>query len=351
MNGKDHARACDFDVVSTGLPRLDELLMGGLPVGTMVHIFGRKGVGKSILAFQLAFQYAMREGRSVFYLDTELGFRKSIGPHWYEKFCNRFKKIPLVRIKREKPEEEKADKKRRPSRKIVEQALRDGLKDLGVNFIEEQLKAASRIFLSFDYRLTIPKVYQPPSIFVLEEPSLKDILALFGVNVRFIISDSGKVETRLQPGTQLDVRLTPIGRFCAKYDAGLIVFDSISAPLKSMFSGTQDLPGRASAMNFWFGQARKLCNSFDCTVLALNHESFAPTPPHKSTYYGGGPVGFDFKYSLHLQRREEKWKPPKESLNVELASEANRILWSQRFPDRPDYGACVLLRLSDEGFI
>jgi hypothetical protein len=312
----------------------------------MMHIFGKKGVGKSVLAFQLAFSYVLKSGRSVFYLDTELGFNKAVKPHWHSTFCRRFGEVPLASVGVERTALAKRD--RRVEKRELELILGEGLKKAGIKYSEDQLSAATTLFTP-KCRLVASKA-KTPAIFILECIELEDILAIHGVNAELIISEAGRVETRLKPGTQMNVKLSPLGQFCTQHDVGLIVYDSIGMPFKSAFVGTQDLPGRATAMNLWFGRAQMLCNAYDCAVIALNHETIVPVT-QRVTYYGGGPVGFDFKYSFHLRLRDpKKGGAPTESLNPDLAKDATRVLWSQRFPSRADYGACVLLRLNEKGF-
>lgn len=122
--------------------------------------------------------------------------------------------------------------------------------------------------------------------------------------------------------------------------------------LKTFTSGTQDFPGRASSMNLWFGQSQKMCGHLNATILALNHETGNPQT-HYVSYYGGGPVGYDFKYSFQLRHWHRKLADlPRgcKCLNPETENTAERALISHRFPARPDRGASVLLKLDSKGF-
>jgi len=42
-------------------------------------------------------------------------------------------------------------------------------------------------------------------------------------------------------------------------NAKLVVYDSISAPLKSLFAGTADLPARSSSVAMLLMNAQRLC--------------------------------------------------------------------------------------------
>src|ERR1700737_4239708 len=53
--------------LSTGIPRLDTVLGGGLPVGSLTVVAGSPGTGKTILAQQICFRNATAEHKAVYY--------------------------------------------------------------------------------------------------------------------------------------------------------------------------------------------------------------------------------------------------------------------------------------------
>ncbi|MHB8587382.1 MAG: ATPase domain-containing protein [Candidatus Dormibacteraceae bacterium] len=53
--------------LSTGIPRLDLVLGGGLPIGSLTLICGAPGTGKTILAQQICFRNASAERRAIYY--------------------------------------------------------------------------------------------------------------------------------------------------------------------------------------------------------------------------------------------------------------------------------------------
>lgn len=59
----------EVDRATTGIPGLDHLLGGGLPVGSMTILAGPPGSGKTILAQQMSFA-AARRGEAVLYMTT-----------------------------------------------------------------------------------------------------------------------------------------------------------------------------------------------------------------------------------------------------------------------------------------
>ncbi len=53
--------------LESGLPRLDAILGGGLPTGSMTVLAGPPGAGKTILAQQVCFQHASAAGRALYF--------------------------------------------------------------------------------------------------------------------------------------------------------------------------------------------------------------------------------------------------------------------------------------------
>lgn len=53
--------------LSTGIPALDTVLGGGLPVGSLIVVAGAPGTGKTILAQQICFNNATQERKAIYY--------------------------------------------------------------------------------------------------------------------------------------------------------------------------------------------------------------------------------------------------------------------------------------------
>lgn len=71
LTASDHALPLEHDTVTSGIPRLDSMLGGGLHRGTSLLIMGPSGAGKSTLAMQFALAAAQREEITVTYLFDE----------------------------------------------------------------------------------------------------------------------------------------------------------------------------------------------------------------------------------------------------------------------------------------
>lgn len=61
-------------MLPTGLPKLDEFLLGGIPSGAITDIFGSNGTGKTQFLFQLSCN-AMKNNNQILYIDTSGQFR------------------------------------------------------------------------------------------------------------------------------------------------------------------------------------------------------------------------------------------------------------------------------------
>ena len=61
-------------MIPTGLKQLDRFLLGGIPSGVIVDIFGGNATGKTLLSLQLAVN-SIRNGGRILYIDTTGGFR------------------------------------------------------------------------------------------------------------------------------------------------------------------------------------------------------------------------------------------------------------------------------------
>ena len=61
-------------MIPTGLKQLDRFLLGGIPSGVIVDIFGGNATGKTLLSLQLAVN-SIKNGGRILYIDTTGGFR------------------------------------------------------------------------------------------------------------------------------------------------------------------------------------------------------------------------------------------------------------------------------------
>ncbi len=333
--------------VSTGSPDLDAMLDGGLPASSLVQLFGLKALGKSILSFQTAVKN-LSSGRSSIIVDTELGYLNNVVPHWLEPMGKRFGcKARVVRVEIRKTFDDA--KKRKSSDAYLREAFAGALRQVQVLPTEQELTEALNIFAPA-IQLSAEKC-EEPCIFVVEAPGLVDLLAIHGLRVEVVISEGGRVEVRLQPHGLTDPRFSPLGRLAAERKASFVVYDSISAPMKAIFAGTQDLPARSSSLAMLLGQVQRICNSMGLAVLAVNHITVHPINPAWSHPYGGLIVGYDFKYVFHLEKAPSESKLDEVPLtNPDAKGKGNRLVWAYRHPRLEEYGSACLLKLGEDGF-
>jgi hypothetical protein len=186
-------------------------------------------------------------------------------------------------------------------------------------------------------------------IFVLESGLLEEILAVHGVKAEVLASEAGRVEMRVKPDSIYHIESSPIGVFVRSHNIGLVIYDSVTAPIKERFIATQDFPGRAAAINLWMGRVEELCHQLQVTALVVNHESVGPMD-HRKAPYAVTTLGYRTKFILHIQPRSADSKSPEGCLNSDLASGANRVIYAARHPRRPDHSTCILLKLDENGF-
>jgi hypothetical protein len=329
----------------TGAEGFDELLDGGLPSGGLVEIFGEKAVGKSILCFQIA--YSVASTKNVLVIDTELGYERSLLPYWSKPLAERFsEKVSVLKVEVEKRFDD--SKKRRANEAVLKEAIRNLLSSYHIEATESQLSQIVGIAAP-SFKLAAQK--NANCIYLLEEPGLVELMQLHGIDGEMYVSEGGRVEFRLRTGGVKNAEYSPIGDFIRDKEIGMIVYDSISAPAKSTFIGTQDLPARSSSFAFLLGQAQKLSSKFSIPIIAVNHISVHPHNPSWTHPYGGLIVGYDFKYVFLLEKEPSASKLDDYPIcNRETMKKHNRILWAYRHPRIEQYGLAALLMLDERGF-
>jgi hypothetical protein len=322
------------------------MLAGGFPGSSLVQLFGLKALGKSILSFQTAVKNASL-GRSSVVVDTELGYMSNVVPHWLKPLGERFGFSP--RVLRVEIRRTFDDPKKKSSEAYLREAFTSALRQVQLTPTDQELTEALNVFAPGTE--LVAEKGDGPCVYIVEAPSLVDLLSIHGLRVEIVVSEGGRVEVRLQPHGLTDARFSPLGRFVADRKASFVVYDSISAPMKAVFAGTQDLPARSSSLAFLLGQVQRVCGALGISVLAINHITVHPINPAWSHPYGGLIVGYDFKYVFHLEKAPSESKMEEVPLtNPEAKGKGNRLVWAYRHPRLEEYGSACLLRLDENGF-
>jgi RecA/RadA recombinase len=324
---------------------VDTLTDGGLATGTITQIFGEKALGKSIISFQAGCALAASGGSAVI-LDTEQSYSSYLVPYWRERLTKRFgKEITVAEVKLERTP--KVSPKRKPvTRGQVITAVDDVLSHLGVSYGDAHLSAVADIF-SPDFSVELPPV--GPSVLIFQTPEVVDLLNLHGIDAVKEVSSGGRVELRLR---QTPTYQSALHHIIQETGAKLLVYDSISAPFKSSFPSTQDLPARSAGLAMLLAHAQRLCVEFGIAVLVTSHVSIDPINPWDRIPYGGVILGHDAKFSLELTKAtasRNKDRNP-EAVNPDDEKRSTKAFWAARHPALEEYTRYAFAQQDGEGF-
>ncbi len=327
---------------------LDMLTDGGLPTGTITQVFGEKALGKSILCFQAACA-TVAEGRSAIVLDTEQSYMSYLVEYRLPGMRKRFgKEFAVKEVKLQKTT--RSSKKKGVSRSELVSALSGTLNGLGVVYSDSHISSVADI-LCPEFEVHVEEADEP-SVLVVQMPEITDLLKLHGVDADKAVSKGGRVELQLK---STPVYMSALYRLVEETKAKLLVYDSLSAPLKSTFPSTQDLPARSSSLAMLLSHAQRLCIEFGISVLTTSHVSIDPINAWDRRPYGGIVLGHDAKFSFELTKsdatRNSKGSPvPVNPEDQPAAASDGRAVWVQRHPAMADYSQYGFSMLDKEGF-
>jgi RecA/RadA recombinase len=331
------------DRIPTGCRAVDELFDGGLATGTITQVFGEKALGKSIFSHQVA-SSSVAEGHSAIILDTEQSYSSYLLPYRQAGMDKRFgKHIGSAELRLERVAKP-AGKKKGATRGELLTAIAATLDRIGVSYNEAHLGPIGDI-LCPSFVVDIPT--HDPSIFVIQTPEVVDLLNLHGVDATKEVSSGGRVELRLRRTPIYESVLHGIIRDTG---AKLLVYDSISAPFKSSFPSTQDLPARSAGLAMLLSHAQRLCVEFGIAVLVISHVSIDPIKAWNRRPYGGIILGHEAKFSLELTKSTAKRNGEAEAENEEERSDKGRAFWVARHPAMEEYSKFGFASIDEEGF-
>jgi RecA/RadA recombinase len=331
--------------LATGCSAVDSLTDGGLATGTVTQIFGEKALGKSIISFQAACSVAAAGGSAVI-LDTEQSYSSYLVPYWRDRMSKRFEsELSVSEVKLERTP--KVSPKRKPvTRGQLIDAVDVALSHLGVSHTDAHLSAVADIF-SPDFTVGLPP--KGPSVLIFQTPEVVDLLNLHGIDAAKEVSSGGRVELRMR---QTPTYQSPLHHIIRESGARLLVYDSISAPFKSSFPSTQDLPARSAGLAMLLAHAQRLCVEFGIAVLVTSHVSIDPINPWDRVPYGGVILGHDAKFSLELTKstasRNKDANPA--ALNPDSKDASTKAFWAARHPALEEYTRFAYARQDGEGF-
>ena len=322
---------------------MDELLDGGLATGTITQVFGEKALGKSIFSHQVACS-TVAGGHSAVILDTEQSYGSYLLPYRQAGMSRRFgREIASIELKPERITKP-AGRKKGATRGELLTAIGTTLDRLGVSYTDAHLGPIADI-LCPTFTVEVPT--KDPSVFIMQTPEVVDLLNLHGVDANKEVSNGGRVELRLRQTPTYDSVLHNIIRDTG---ARLLVYDSISAPFKSSFPSTQDLPARSAGLAMILSHAQRLCVEFGIAVLVVSHVSIDPIKAWNRRPYGGVILGHEAKFSLELTKSTAKRNGEAEPENPDEMSDRGRAFWVARHPAMEEYSRFGFATIDDEGF-
>lgn len=322
---------------------VDDLLDGGLATGTVTQVFGEKALGKSIFAYQAACS-AVAAGGSAVVLDTEQSYSSYLLPYRRAGMDKRLgRTINTAELKLERAARP-SGKKKGASRSELITAISSALDSLGVTYSDAHLGPIADI-LCPTFEVEVPS--EGHAVLVLQTPEVVDLLNLHGVDATKEVSSGGRVELRLRQAPTYESVLRRIVRDTG---AKLLVYDSISAPFKSSFPSTQDLPARSAGLAMILSHAQRLCVEFDIAVLVISHVSIDPIKAWNRRPYGGIILGHEAKFSLELTKSTAKRNGEAEAENEEEMTDTGRAFWVARHPAMREYTRYGFANIDEEGF-
>ena len=329
--------------LATGCKAVDDLLDGGLATGTITQVFGEKALGKSIFAYQSACSCASG-GASAIVLDTEQSYSSYLLPYRKAGMDKRFgKAIATFELKLERVARP-SGKKRGATRSEIITAVSSALDRLGVSYNDGHMGPIADI-LCPSFEVQVPS--KDASVLVLQTPEVVDLLGLHGVDASKEVSSGGRVELRLRQAPTYDSVLRQAIR---ESGAKLLIYDSISAPMKSSFPSTQDLPARSAGLAMILSHAQRLCVEFGIAVLVVSHVSIDPIKAWNRRPYGGVILGHEAKFSLELTKSTAKRNGDAEAENADEATDKGRAFWVARHPAMQEYSKFGFANIDEEGF-
>jgi RecA/RadA recombinase len=337
------------DRIPTGCKALDVLTDGGLSTGTITQIFGEKALGKSILSLQAAYS-TVQAGSSAIILDTEQSYFSYLVEYRRPGFEKRFgDKIQVKEVKLERSTRPARKKEGAVSRSELVTSISSLLEEIGVAYNDNHLSAIADI-LSPDFTVDLEETKEP-CVMIIQMPDIIDLLALHGHDVQKIVSEGGRVELRLKSSPLYQSALHQIVQ---QTKAKLLVYDSISAPFKSSFLGTQDLPARSSGMAIMLAHAQRLCVDYGIAVVVTSHASINPMDIyHRGKPYGGLTLGHEAKFSFELTTHTAKRNKAANTVNPEMnikSDKDGRAFWVHRHPAMEDFSKYGHAFIDEEGF-
>jgi hypothetical protein len=233
------------NITLSHLNAINELTGGQLKKVPML-LYGPPAAGKSILLFQLAYDF-LSKGENVLFFDTEGGLKRMI-ELWKPKFDQRFN----------------------VQTKIVDD---------------------------------LTSVEPGKAIYITEARSVKGIVAMHGYDIGLEITKGQKEDSVPKINLRLNsIVENKIRKIVLNAGIKYLAYDSFSQPMKIGFvGGRTQFPARADAINLWWSGIEELMDDFELTCWCTSHQSVDPTNAWAKPHVRGGEtVKYNFKIWLYI---------------------------------------------------
>lgn len=311
----------DFGYLTTTISAFNDL-MGGLPFGTMLGLYGPAGTGKSIKALQDCFETLAQKQGDALIVDTEGGYGTIV--EWSAIFSKRYgldvQVVPLV---------SSADEEGKVT-VVPVKAVEKGKRH----------------------------------VFVADIRNIESLSDFHGRSGRISISENREVAGEIKGGKITwkknnkgwvnDVWETPIGKWCAKHRICFLAYDSITNPLEVFGSNAESFPARGDATKDLLNVAQLLTYEMSLVTIAIMHEVVNPQGRggERPIQTGGSGVAYNFKIKTYVEGPRKSFHTPKLDPAVnKRRGKDTRLFWISRHLSRKEWVNPALLDLTNEGYV
>ena len=248
----------------TGFKSLDDLLEGGMLLGAPALVYGIPNLGKTWLSFQLACMCTRSPkhgglGRPALYLDTETFFTPDTFKRFYDYFRKRWPDLP--------------------AKSMIDVEIVPDIFKLGKLF-------------GIDYE-------------IIHEEKRVSMISRFPTKRQRVLKKHGHSKLKTTTKSSEYILDSPVWQKIKEKNYGLVVIDSITAPIKSVIpSAAQNFPARASILQELLGTFYTICQGLNCSIFMTDHITRSPMSPGyvygRGSPWGGQDVTYYVKIQLGL---------------------------------------------------
>ena len=240
---------------------LNDMLLGGLPLGMPALVYGIPNLGKTWLSFQLCCMCTRSPehgglGRRALYLDTETFFTPEIFDLFYAYFRARWPDLP-------------------------EEPMID------VKIVKDVFELGQLFGIHYE---------------ILHEEKRVSVLSRFPTKRQITLKASGNSKLKTTTKNSDYILESPIWTVLEEKGYGIVIIDSITAPIKSVIpSMAQNFPARSNILQELLGTFYSICQAHDSIIFLTDHITRAPMSP--GYVYGVGKPwgGQDVTYYVKIQ--------------------------------------------------